>query len=67
MPWENVDMKIVFAGLVMLVAAVSVNAAVLGDRDVNHGYGNAPVCPDGEHAEFLGVINGKATWRCVPN
>ncbi|UPG83980.1 hypothetical protein L2Y94_11485 [Luteibacter aegosomatis] len=60
-------MKIVFAGLVMLVAAVSVNAAGLGVRDVNHGYGNAPVCPDGEHAEFVGVVNGKATWRCVPN
>jgi len=60
-------MKIVFAGLVMLVAALSVNAAGLDGRDVNHGYNNAPVCPDGQHAEFVGVINGKATWRCVPN
>lgn len=60
-------MKIVLAGLVMLVAAVSVNATGLVNRDVNHGYSNAPVCPDGQHAEFEGVINGKATWRCVPN
>lgn len=60
-------MKIVFAGLVMLAASVSVNASGMGDRDLHHGHGNAPVCPDGEHPVFLGVIDGKATWRCVPN
>ena len=60
-------MKIVFAGLVMLVAAVSVDATGSIGRDAHHGSSSAPVCPDGQHAEFVGVVNGKATWRCVPN
>lgn len=60
-------MKIVFAGLVMLVAAVSVDATGLVGGEMNHSPRSAPVCPDGQHAEFVGVVNGKATWRCVPN
>ncbi|WP_132147634.1 hypothetical protein [Luteibacter rhizovicinus] len=65
---ENVDMKIIFAGFVLIAAAVSANASGIGDhRDPNQGgYSNAPVCPDGQVAQFVGVINGKATWRCVP-
>jgi hypothetical protein len=60
-------MKIVFVGLVLIAAAVSANATGIGTRtDLNHGRSNAPVCPDGQVAQFVGVINGKATWRCVP-
>jgi hypothetical protein len=64
---ENVYMKIVFVGLVLIAAAVSANATGISNRgDLNHGLNNAPVCPDGQVAQFEGVINGKATWRCVP-
>jgi hypothetical protein len=60
-------MKIVLVGLIMIAAAVSANASGIGNRgDGNHGLNNAPVCPDGQVAQFVGVINGKATWRCVP-
>lgn len=60
-------MKIVFVGLVLMAAAASANAGAVTDhRDQNHGYSNAPVCPDGQVAQFVGVINGRATWRCVP-
>lgn len=60
-------MKIVFAGLVLIAATMSANAGGLdARRDQNHGLNNAPVCPDGQVAQFVGVINGKATWRCVP-
>jgi hypothetical protein len=64
---ENVDMKIVFVGLVLIAAAVSANASGIDNRrDLNHGLNNAPVCPDGQVAQFIGVINGQAAWRCVP-
>lgn len=64
---ENVDMKIVFVALVLVAAAASSNATGIASRtDQNHGRSNAPVCPDGQVAQFVGVINGKATWRCVP-
>lgn len=55
-------MKILFVGLVLIAAAASSNATGIG----NHGLNNAPVCPDGQVAQFVGVINGKATWICVP-
>ena len=60
-------MKIFFVGLVLIAAAVSANASGLNNRrDINHGQSNAPVCPDGQVAEFIGVIDGHAAWRCVP-
>lgn len=60
-------MKILCAGLVLIVAAVSANASGIATTATpNHVYSNAPVCPDGQVAQFVGVINGKATWRCVP-
>ncbi|PTR33965.1 hypothetical protein C8J98_102152 [Luteibacter sp. OK325] len=60
-------MKMVFIALVMIAAAASANAGGIGNRgDLNHAPSNAPVCPDGQVAQFVGVINGKATWRCVP-
>jgi hypothetical protein len=63
----NVDMKIVLATLVLIAAAASANASGIGNNGVrNHGLNNAPVCPEGQVAKFIGVINGKATWECVP-
>jgi hypothetical protein len=60
-------MKIVLVALLLTFAAGSANASTIQNRaDVNHGLNNAPVCPDGQVAQFVGVINGKATWRCVP-
>lgn len=60
-------MKIVFVGLVLIATTMSANAGGFNTvRDQNHGLNNAPVCPDGQVARFIGVINGKATWECVP-
>jgi hypothetical protein len=60
-------MKIVLVALLLTIAAGSVNASAIQSLSgVNHGLNNAPVCPDGQVAQFVGVINGKATWRCVP-
>lgn len=59
-------MKIAFVGLVLIAAAASANATSINDlRDLHHGSSNAPVCPQGQIAEYLGIINGKPTWRCV--
>lgn len=60
-------MKTTLAALVLIVAGASahaVDARQLATPD--NAPRNAPVCPDGQVAQFVGVINGKATWRCVP-
>jgi hypothetical protein len=60
-------MKIVLVALLLTFAAGYANASgIQTNGDPNHGLNNAPVCPDGQVAQFVGVINGKATWRCVP-
>lgn len=60
-------MKMVFAGLVLIVGTLTVNIGdVTSTREQQHGTANAPVCPPGQVAKFIGVINGKATWECVP-
>ena len=60
-------MKTVFMGLVLIVGTLSAHASDIGNkRDQQHGSANAPVCPPGQVAKFVGVINGKATWECVP-
>jgi hypothetical protein len=60
-------MKMVFAGLVLIVGTLTVNIGdVSNTREQQHGDANAPVCPPGQVAKFVGVINGKATWECVP-
>lgn len=60
-------MKMLFIGLVLVAGTLSANASDIGNkRDQQHGSENAPVCPPGQVARFVGVINGKATWECVP-
>ncbi len=60
-------MKTLFIGLVLIVGTLSANASDIGNkRELEHGSANAPVCPPGQVARFVGVINGKATWECVP-
>lgn len=60
-------MKMVFAGLVLIAGTLSMNIGDTGNtREQQHGSENAPVCPPGQVAKFVGVINGHATWECVP-
>ena len=60
-------MKMVFAGLVLIAGTLTVNAGDIGSKkEQEHGLANAPVCPPGQVAKFVGVINGHATWECVP-
>lgn len=55
-------MKSLFAGLVLVAVALSVNAS--GIR-LQHIHSDAPVCPPGEKA-VPHVIDGKLVWECVP-
>ncbi|WP_369929527.1 hypothetical protein [Xanthomonas sp. NCPPB 2632] len=60
-------MKTTLAALVLIVAGASAHAVDARQLTTpDNAPRNAPVCPDGQVAEFVGVINGKATWRCVP-
>lgn len=59
-------MKSLFAGLVLVAVALSVNASGIRSTGVlQHVHSNAPVCPPGEVA-VAHVINGKLVWECVP-
>lgn len=61
-------MKIVFAGLVLIASAFTANATSVDTRaGLHHGYANAPDCPIGTIPKYLGLIDGKPTWICVPN
>lgn len=62
---ENTDMKLVFAGLVLIAGTLSANATGIGGTGGHYAPANAPVCPPGQVAKFIGVINGHATWECV--
>ena len=60
-------MKMVFAGLVLIAGTLTMNVDDAGNtREQQQGLANAPVCPPGQVAKFVGVINGHATWECVP-
>jgi len=60
-------MKMVFAGLVLIAGTLTMNVDDTGNtREQQQGFANAPVCPPGQVAKFVGVINGHATWECVP-
>jgi hypothetical protein len=60
-------MKTVFIGLVLIVGTLSANASDIGNkREQEHGSANAPVCPPGQVAKVVGVVDGKVVWECVP-